>query len=62
MLLVAGREGASDASGEQAELRRVVGVLLDEDLPVKRVAALAARITGRGRNEAYRLALQLSAS
>ena len=62
VLLVAGREGASDASGEQAELRRVVGVLLDEDLSVKRVAALAARITGRGRNEAYRLALQLSAS
>jgi 16S rRNA (cytidine1402-2'-O)-methyltransferase len=62
VLVVAGLEGAGEAAGAEAELRRVVRLLLDDDLPVKRVAALAARITGRGRNEAYRLALQLSSS
>jgi 16S rRNA (cytidine1402-2'-O)-methyltransferase len=55
VLLVAGAQGT--ATGEQ-ELARVLGCLLDV-LPMREAAAVAARITGARRNDAYALALRL---
>ncbi len=42
-----------------AELARVVQILLAEDLPVKQVAKLGAALTGASKNDAYELALAL---
>jgi 16S rRNA (cytidine1402-2'-O)-methyltransferase len=57
VLLVHGAAEAQPGDGREAE--RVLELLLKE-LPVKQAAALAARITGAGRNELYRRALELS--
>ena len=46
------------AAAESTEVRRVVATLLAE-LPAGQAARLAARITGAGRDEAYRQALAL---
>lgn len=56
VVLVAGAPAVEEAAGE---VRRVLEILLRE-LPVKRAAAVAAELTGRRRNEVYRLALELS--
>jgi len=52
-LVVAGCQ--APVSGDEAELRRVLEVLLEELSP-SQAASLAAAITGTRRNEAYRLA------
>jgi 16S rRNA (cytidine1402-2'-O)-methyltransferase len=52
-------EGASGASDEMAEARRLLAILL-EDCPVSQAAALAAKITGMKKNALYALALEMS--
>ena len=54
VLLLRGCEASADVD---AESERVLRVLLEE-LPLKQAAALAARITGRKKNELYQLALR----
>lgn len=49
--------GAEPAAGE-VEAERLLEILLEE-LPLKKAAALAARITGRKKNELYQLGLAL---
>ncbi|MCX4187219.1 16S rRNA (cytidine(1402)-2'-O)-methyltransferase [Methylophaga sp. OBS4] len=52
-------EGASTAAAvDEQELQRVLELLLAE-LPVKKSAAMAAALTGMGKNQAYQLALKL---
>lgn len=55
VLLVSGARQAAD----EAESGRVLGLLLDEGLPVKQAARLAQSITGAGKNAMYELALSL---
>jgi len=56
VVLVAGAPAVEEEAGE---VQRILEILLRE-LPVKRAAAVAAELTGRRRNELYRLALELS--
>lgn len=52
-------EGADpDSRSDDAEVERVLRILLEE-LPVKKAAVLAARITGCKKNALYKLALEL---
>jgi 16S rRNA (cytidine1402-2'-O)-methyltransferase len=60
VLVVGGAEtnlGATDA-----EMERVLSLLLAEDLPVKQVAKLAAALSGASKNDAYERALALKNS
>jgi len=57
VIVIAGAE-MGRAAPEDAELERVLGVLLAE-LPLKQAAALTAKILGRRDNETYKRALQL---
>jgi 16S rRNA (cytidine1402-2'-O)-methyltransferase len=57
VIVIAGAE-MGRAAPEDAELERVLGVLLAE-LPLKQAAALTAKILGRRDNETYTRALQL---
>ena len=50
---------APDASATDAELQRLLRILLAEELPVKQVAKLAAAISGASKNNAYEKALAL---
>ncbi len=50
---------APDASATDAELQRLLRILLAEELPVKQVAKLAAAISGASKNNAYEQALAL---
>lgn len=54
-------EGAKQQVSQQsAELSQILKVLL-EGLPVKQASQMAAKITGMKKNQAYKLALELSA-
>jgi len=57
VILIRGAEAAPAADTQEAE--RLLGILLEE-LPLRKAAALAARITGRKKNELYHLGLKLS--
>lgn len=59
VLIVAGSTETSEV-GSVIEATEVLKVLLDEKLPVKQAASIAARLTGQAKNELYRLALSLS--
>jgi 16S rRNA (cytidine1402-2'-O)-methyltransferase len=52
--------GAPEKEALDEEAERILAILL-EDLPLKQATRLAAKITGAGKNELYRLALQLQA-
>lgn len=56
VVLVEGAGERGGESGQLAEGERVLKILLSE-LPLKQAAALAARITGGGKNRLYRAAL-----
>jgi 16S rRNA (cytidine1402-2'-O)-methyltransferase len=56
VIVVQGAAPRDDAEAGLAAAQDVLQVLLEE-LPVSQAAKLAARITGRGRNELYELAL-----
>ncbi len=57
VIVVHGARGAASSGEGCAAAEGVLRVLLEE-LPVSQAAKLAARITGRGRNELYELALR----
>ena len=57
VLLVSGAPKAADDGVGDGE--RVLGVLLDEGLPVRQAAKLAHTITGAGKNAMYELALKI---
>ena len=59
VIVVRGAEPAADDANEAVAARDLRRVLLGE-LPVSQAAKLAARITGRGRNEMYELALEIA--
>ena len=53
-------DGATpDANAIDAELKRLLPILLAENLPLKQIAKLAASITGASKNVAYEQALAL---
>jgi len=58
VLIVSGAPTAAD-DGEHGEGARVLGLLLDEGLPVKQAAKLVHAITGAPKNAMYELALRL---
>jgi 16S rRNA (cytidine1402-2'-O)-methyltransferase len=53
---------AENADATNAEMERVLSLLLAEELPVKQVAKLAAAISGASKNDAYERALALKNS
>jgi 16S rRNA (cytidine1402-2'-O)-methyltransferase len=53
---------APDGDAIDADLERVVRILLAEELPMKQIAKLGAAITGASKNDAYELALSLKNS
>lgn len=55
-LVVAGREG--ETSGEEADVLKVLSVLLEE-LPASQAAAIAAKLTGQRKKAVYALAMTL---
>ena len=60
VLIVDGAAGNADAT--DAEMERVLALLLAEELPLKQVAKLAAAISGASKNNAYERALTLKNS
>ena len=57
VLVVAG--APEQASPADAQLDSALRILLEEGLPLKQVAVIAARLAGVGRNQAYQRALDL---
>ncbi len=60
VLIVEG--AATDVGAANADMTRVLALLLAEGLPVKQAAKLAAAISGASKNDAYELALTLKNS
>ena len=58
-VIVVGGASATEAEPDEIEQRRLLKVLLEE-LPVKKAAAVAARLTGGRKNDLYALALTLN--
>ena len=58
VLMVEGHEEQSDDDIIEKSRKDLLSILLDE-LPVKQAASLAAKITGRKKNELYRLAMSI---
>lgn len=56
VVIIHGAEATAEYDREAA--RRLLGILLEE-LPLKKAAALAAKISGRKKNELYQLGLEL---
>ena len=59
VVVVSGAEARDETAADAAAASAVLRALLEE-LPVSQAARLAARITGRGRNELYELALAIA--
>ncbi|HWP94832.1 MAG TPA: 16S rRNA (cytidine(1402)-2'-O)-methyltransferase [Gammaproteobacteria bacterium] len=59
IVLVVGGAPEAQHGTEPLDVDRLLTVLLEE-LPIRRAAALAAKLTGRGKNELYRRALTLT--
>ena len=59
VILVHGAPEQAGGDGREGELERQLAVLLRE-LPLKQAVQLAVKLTGRRRNEVYRLAMRLS--
>jgi 16S rRNA (cytidine1402-2'-O)-methyltransferase len=59
VVVVSGAEARDETAANTAAASAVLRALLEE-LPVSQAAKLAARITGRGRNELYELALAIA--
>lgn len=57
VIVLAGIEKAGSVSSVSLENESLIGVLVDE-LPVKQAAAIAAKLSGLKKNEAYKLALE----
>ena len=58
VLMVAGFIDDADSDEVNSSIEDLLKILVDE-LPVKQAAGLAAKITGRKKNELYRLAMTL---
>ena len=58
VLMLDGHEEQTDDDVIQQSSENLLKILLDE-LPVKQAASIAAKITGRKKNELYRLAMEL---
>ncbi|WP_299879070.1 16S rRNA (cytidine(1402)-2'-O)-methyltransferase [uncultured Cocleimonas sp.] len=58
VLMVDGHEEETDSEAINSSSEELLTILLDE-LPVKQAAAIASKITGRKKNELYRLAMEL---
>ncbi len=58
VLMVEGHEEQTDDEVIEASSSELLKILLDE-LPVKQASSIAAKITGRKKNELYRLAMSL---
>ena len=61
VLMVEGHQEQSDLDEIETSSKQLLSVLLEE-LPVKQSASIAAKITGRKKNELYRLAMELKQS
>jgi len=59
VILVHGAPEQAGGDEREGELERQLAVLLRE-LPLKQAVQLAVKLTGRRRNEVYRLAMRLS--
>ena len=58
VLMVDGHKEETDSEAINSSSEELLTILLDE-LPVKQAAAIASKITGRKKNELYRLAMTL---
>lgn len=55
-------DGGEAESSLEIETSKVLKILLDEGLPTKQVASIAAKITGEKKKELYSLALEIKSS
>lgn len=57
-VVVQGAESSSDRVDSDADIRRILGILLEE-LPLKQAVGMAVRITGEKRNRLYQWAVEM---